>query len=151
MAGQGDRVVEVFKPLGCILEEDQKGDVFVAEVTPGSNGADAGLKVGERISMVSATFGNELWSTQGAGLSRVQRAIQVRSGRTVKLVVQNKDEMKKAKKEANVSEEKKLERFLTEQKRRDSLLKEIEGETKSAVSGGFGLFKKNLGLWGDKE
>ena len=45
MAGQGDRVVEVLKPLGVVLEEDKKGDVFVAEVTPGGNGAKSGLKV----------------------------------------------------------------------------------------------------------
>jgi 3-hydroxyacyl-CoA dehydrogenase len=101
--------------------------------------------------MVSATFGNEMWSTQGAGLSRVKKAIQVRSGATVRLVVQNKDEMKKAQKAASQSEEKKLERFLAEQQKRDSLLKELNTEKKAAVSGGFGLFKKNFGIWGAEE
>ena len=109
-AETGDRVVEVQKPLGVILEEDKTGDVFIAEVNPGSNGAKAGLKAGERISMVSATFGNELWSTQGAGLGRVTKAIKVRVGTSVKLVVQNDQEIKKAKVQATESADAKVTR-----------------------------------------
>lgn len=82
-AEAGDRVVEVSKPLGAILEEDRQGDVFVAEVIPGGNAERAGLKPGERISMVSATFGNDLWSVRGAGLDRVMKAIKVRVGTSV--------------------------------------------------------------------
>ena len=77
-ADAGDRVVEVSKPLGMILEEDKNGDVFVVEVGKGSNAAKAGVLVGDKIGMVSATFGRELWSTQGAGLDRVTKAIKVR-------------------------------------------------------------------------
>jgi len=150
-AENGDRIVEVVKPLGCILEEDKNGDVFVAEVTPGSNGAIAGLQAGERISMVSATFGSEMWSTQGAGISRVTKAIKVRAGRTVKLVVQNEKEIKKAKSRASESAEAKAERFLAEQAKRDQLLKEVESERKNALKGGFGIFKKNMGLWGSED
>jgi len=150
-AERGDRIVEVVKPLGVILEEDKNGDVFVAEVTPGSNGAIAGLQAGERISMVSATFGDEMWSTQGAGMTRVQKAIKVRSGRTVKLVVQNEKEIKAKQKQASESAEVKAQRFLAEQAKRDKLLKEVEADRKQAAKGGFGVFKKNFGLWGDKE
>jgi hypothetical protein len=97
--------------------------------------------------MVSATFGNELWSTQGAGISRVQKAIKVRSGPTVKLVVQNLKEMTARKKEVNLSADVKKARFLAEAAQRESLLKEIEQDNKEAVKSGFGLFKKNFGLW----
>jgi S1-C subfamily serine protease len=44
-AANGDRVVEIRKPLGLVLEEDNKGDVFIAEIVPGSNAASSGLKV----------------------------------------------------------------------------------------------------------
>eukprot|EP00968_Pinguiococcus_pyrenoidosus_P018269 scaffold1878_cov258-Pinguiococcus_pyrenoidosus.AAC.28 len=35
----GDRLVEIKKPLGLILEEDEKGNVYVASITPGGNAA----------------------------------------------------------------------------------------------------------------
>ena len=77
-AEDGDRMVTVTKPLGILLEEDKNGDVFVAELAPGSNAAKVGVVVGDRVAMVSATFGNDMWSAQGAGLGRVKRAIEVR-------------------------------------------------------------------------
>jgi C-terminal processing protease CtpA/Prc len=141
----------VQKPLGALLEEDKNGDVFITEVQPGSNAARAGLVAGERISMVSATFGNELWSVNGAGLGRVQKAIQVRVGTTVKLVVQNEKEKKKVAKAATMSADEKAERFLAEQSKRDTLLKQLNTEAKDAAKGGFGLFKKNFGIWGNDE
>lgn len=101
--------------------------------------------------MVSATFGPEMWSTKGAGLSRVTNAIKVRVGTSVKLVVQNEKEAKKRAAEAKFSAEVKKERFLAEAAKRDSLLKEIESDNKSAVKSGFGLFKKNFGLWGNQD
>jgi len=142
---------QIVKPLGAVLEEDKNGDVFVASVSPGSNAAKAGLVPGERISMVSATFGNELWSVNGAGLGRVQKAIQVRVGNSVKLVVQNEQEKKKAAKAAAMSADEKAERFLAEQKQRDALLTQLNSESKEAAKGGFGLFKKNFGIWGNDE
>ena len=42
-------------------------------------------------------------------------------------------------------------RFIEESKKRNALLTELQSERKSAVSGGFGLFKKNFGLWGKDE
>merc|ERR1712094_144512 len=46
------------------------------------------------IQMCSATFGNQMWSTRGAGLDRVMRAIEVRAGPTCSLVLQSKAEQK---------------------------------------------------------
>ena len=39
--------------------------------------------------MCSATFGDDMWSTRGVGLTRVLAAIRVRSGATVKLVFES--------------------------------------------------------------
>ena len=88
-AGFGDRVVTINKPCGLVLEETENGDVIVAGIQPGSNAEMSGeeIRLGDTISMVSATFGNEMWSTKGTGLVRVQRAIQVRQGSTVSMVL----------------------------------------------------------------
>ena len=150
-AEEGARVVEIVKPLGIVLEEDKNGDVYVAEVSPGGNGAKSGVMVGDRVSMVSATFGNELWSTQGAGLSRVIKAIKVRVGNSVKLVLQNKAEKAKAEKNAKLSAAAKVEEFKRQAAKRDKLLAEVESERKQAFGAGFGLFQKNFGLWGSND
>lgn len=47
--------------------------------------------------MCSATFGDEMWSTRGVGLSRVMAAIRVRAGATVKLVLESPSKYKKKK------------------------------------------------------
>ena len=37
--GPNDRVVELQKPLGIVLEEDEKGNVYVKDLQPGGNAA----------------------------------------------------------------------------------------------------------------
>lgn len=37
--GPLDRVVELQKPLGIVLEEDEKGNVYVKELSPAGNAA----------------------------------------------------------------------------------------------------------------
>ena len=75
-AGAGERKVTIRKPLGLVLDARPGGDVYVKEVTPGGNAEAIGqVKVGDTIQMCSATFGNQMWSTRGAGLDRVMRAI----------------------------------------------------------------------------
>lgn len=37
--GPMDRVVELNKPLGIVLEEDEKGNVYVKELSPAGNAA----------------------------------------------------------------------------------------------------------------
>ena len=70
------RTVTVKKPLGVLLGEGWDGDVYVEELAPDGNAAEAGLEVGERIHMVSATFGNDLWPVVGAGLNKVMYLIK---------------------------------------------------------------------------
>ena len=94
-AGALDRTVTIRKPLGLILDANADGDVYVKEIVKGGNAeAAGGVKVGDTIAMASATFGNQMWSTRGVGLQRVMRAIEVRAGQTVSLVVQSKAEQK---------------------------------------------------------
>jgi len=150
-AEEGARVVEVAKPLGLVLEEDRNGDVFVAEVVKGGNGDISGVLVGDRVAMVSATFGNDMWSTQGAGLSRTMKAIKVRVGNSCKLVLQNKAEKAKADKMTKMSAAKKVEEFKRQAAKKNELLAEVEGERKAAIGSGFGLFQKNFGLWGTND
>ena len=75
-AGAGERKVTIRKPLGLVLDARPGGDVYVKEVTPGGNAEAIGqVKVGDTIQMCSATFGNQMWSTRGAGLDRVMRCL----------------------------------------------------------------------------
>lgn len=47
-----------------------------------------------QISFISATFGEDLWSVRGAGLARIQKAVQVRQGNFVTLVLESTAESK---------------------------------------------------------
>lgn len=88
-----DRAVAVQKPLGIVLEEGQDGMVFVAEVDPDGNAAETGeVQEGDILVAVSATFGDEVWSTRGVGLDRVLKSIRIRSGEYVTLVLESPDQ-----------------------------------------------------------
>merc|ERR1711966_375350 len=74
------------KPLGLVLNQDDNGNVYVETVAARGNAARSGkVKEGDIVTMCSATFGNDMWSTRGVGLTRVLAAIRVRAGSTVKL------------------------------------------------------------------
>ncbi len=63
-AGADDRIVEIRKPLGLVLnQDDDTGNVYVEIVAPKGNAARTGMvKEGDIITMCSATFGDEMWS-----------------------------------------------------------------------------------------
>jgi hypothetical protein len=91
--------------------------------------------------MCSATFGNEMWSTRGVGLTRVLAAIRVRSGSTVKLVFESPSGYKK--KAAMTTKQKQAmeEARKAAQAKKDRLLKELEQDEKKLKKGKFlGLF-----------
>ncbi|KAJ1454947.1 hypothetical protein M885DRAFT_520849 [Pelagophyceae sp. CCMP2097] len=141
-AGVSDRTVTIRRPLGLVLDTDDKGDVFIKEVIKGGNADVVGeAKVGDVIAMCSATFGREMWSTRGVGLDRVMRAIEVRSGATVSLVLQSKAEQKNLLaglfSNQKVTQEKRIE---TSDAKRKVLEAEIKSERKEASKGWFGLF-----------
>ena len=117
-------------------------NVYVDTVAPRGNAARSGkVKQGDILVMCSATFGDQMWSTRGAGLSRVLNAIKVRAGPTVKLVFESpSDTQRKAnlsKKSAEIARQARE----NAQAKRDSLLKEMEEDEKKLRKGKlFGLF-----------
>jgi PDZ domain len=93
-----ERVVTLRKPLGIVLEEGQDGMVFVASVEPGGNASrEDDIQEGDVLVAVSATFGDEVWSTRGVGLDRVMKSIRVRSGDFVTLILETPAELKERK------------------------------------------------------
>jgi len=141
-ASSGDRVVELKRPLGIVLDQDDYGNVYVQTVAPKGNAARSGLvKEGDIVTMCSATFGDQMWSTRGAGLARVLAAIRVRSGPTVSLVLESPSQKKL--KGAEVARQAQAAREAREraQAKRDELLKELEEDEKKLKKGKFlGLF-----------
>jgi len=141
-AGNDDNVVELTRPLGLVLNQDDDGNVFVETVAPRGNAARTGkVKEGDIVTMCSATFGDDMWSTRGVGLTRVLAAIRVRAGPTVKLVFESQSqyEKKAAKttKQAKAAEEARL----AAQAKKDQLLNELEQDEKRLKKGKFlGLF-----------
>jgi len=88
----GERAYNVKKPLGLVLEEAEDGMVFVADIDPRGNAAQASrgdIRKGDILVAISATFGDEVWSTRGVGLPRVLKGIQVRFGDEVTLVFES--------------------------------------------------------------
>ena len=141
-AGAGERKVTIRKPLGLVLDARPGGDVYVKEVTPGGNAEAVGsVKVGDTIQMCSATFGNQMWSTRGAGLDRVMRAIEVRAGPTCSLVLQSKAEQKNFLADM-FGQQKKVQqqRIQDAATKREVLEAEVKAERKEAAKGWFGIF-----------
>lgn len=80
--------------MGLILEEAQDGMVFVAEIDPEGNAAESGeVNEGDILVAVSATFGEEVWSTRGVGLDRVMKSIRIRAGDFVTLVLESPSQL----------------------------------------------------------
>ncbi|KAL7534506.1 hypothetical protein ACHAXR_005920 [Thalassiosira sp. AJA248-18] len=141
-ASSGDNLVEMKRPLGLVLDEDDNGNVFVQTVAPRGNAARSGLvKEGDIVTMCSATFGDQMWSCRGVGLTRVLAAIRVRAGPTVSLVFESTSQRKvkgaEVAKQAAAAREAKV----RAQAKRDDLLKELESDEKKLKKGKFlGLF-----------
>ena len=80
------------------------------------------------MTMCSATFGDEIWSTRGVGFNQVLNAIQMSSGPTIKLVFENPTEPKRkvsvTEKQLKAQEDARQ----AAQAKRDQLLEELEGD-----------------------
>jgi len=141
-AGLDDRVVELKRPLGVVLNEDNDGNVYVEQVAPKGNAARTGLvKEGDIVTMCSATFGGDMWSCRGVGLTRVLAAIRVRAGPTVKLVFESTTETAKKSKFNKKALDAAEEARGRAQAKKDTLLKELEATDKQLKKGKFfGLF-----------
>lgn len=91
--------------------------------------------------MCSATFGDQMWSTRGVGLTRVLAAIRVRAGATVKLALESPNESKKratvTTKQLKAAEDARKKA----QAKKDRLLGELEQDEQKLKKGKFlGLF-----------
>mmetsp|Transcript_24684 Transcript_24684/g.37755 ORF Transcript_24684/g.37755 Transcript_24684/m.37755 type:complete len:203 (-) Transcript_24684:434-1042(-) len=141
-AGTDDRIVELRRPLGLVLEEDEKGNVFVETVAPRGNAARTGMvKEGDIVTMCSATFGDQMWTCRGAGLTRVLAAIRLRAGPTVNLVFENTDDTQRVRTNTNKAAAAADAARERAQEKKDSLLKQLESDEKKLKKGKFlGLF-----------
>jgi hypothetical protein len=103
-AGVGDRKVRFRKPnqattgllLGIKFKESFSKAVIIDKIIPGTE-ADSlkkqgKLKEGDEITMVSATFGDEMWSARGIGKIRLEKSIAVRQGMFIDFVVENNND-----------------------------------------------------------
>ena len=100
-AGADDRVVELRMPLGIELDEDKEGNVYVKSIEKNSRAEKSNMVfVGDYVRMVSATFGDDLWSTRGVGLNRVLVSIKSRNTKPVTLVLEAKNEAEEQKRKA---------------------------------------------------
>ena len=80
------------------LDEDDNGNAYVKSIEPNGRAAKTGkVFVGDRIAMVSATFGDDMWTCRGVGLNRVLAAIKVRNSKPVKLALEAVNEAEEKK------------------------------------------------------
>jgi len=91
--------------------------------------------------MCSATFGDQMWSTRGVGLTRVLAAIRVRAGPTVKLVLESPKGYKKKQAATQAQLAAKEKAYAAAQAKKDALLSELEQDEARLKKGKFfGLF-----------
>lgn len=90
--------------------------------------------------MCSATFGDEMWSCRGVGLTRVLAAIRVRAG-PVRLVFETPKQYERKQKVTTQQIKAREEAEKAAQAKKDSLLKELERDEQKLKKGKFlGLF-----------
>ena len=53
------------------------------------------IKPGDEVTMVSAAFGDEMWSSRGVGKYRLEKSIAVRQGMSISFVVESSSDSKK--------------------------------------------------------
>jgi len=106
-ARPGDRKVTFRKPnqatqglqLGLKFKESFGKAVYVDDILPGTEAArlerEGKVKKGDQVTMVSATFGDELWSARGIGKYRLEKSIAVRQGMTISFVFEGSDDKSK--------------------------------------------------------
>lgn len=141
-ASSDDNVVELQKPLGLVLNQDDNGNVYVETVAAKGNAARTGkINEGDIVTMCSATFGDDMWSTRGVGLTRVLAAIRVRAGPRVKLVFESSTQYKKKAALSTKQQQALEDARVAAQAKKDQLLSELESDEKKLKKGKFlGLF-----------
>jgi len=144
-ARPGDRKVAFRKPntateglmLGLKFKEAPfTKAVFIEKILPNTEAErlqKAGqIRVGDEVVMVSATFGDEMWSARGVGKYRLEKSIAVRQGMTISFVFENSDDNSKKRKQEMAKQASKEAERMTRLQRQ--LTKEVEQEKKKGWS-----------------
>merc|ERR1719326_2163853 len=80
--------------LGLKFKESFGKGVFIDKIVPNTEAArlkrEGKISEGDEVTMVSATFGDEMWSARGIGKYRLEKSIAVRQGATIAFVFENK-------------------------------------------------------------
>merc|ERR1719265_2228818 len=128
--------------LGLKFREGFGKAVYVDKILPGSEAdrlkKQGKIKEGDEITMVSATFGDEMWSSRGIGKQRLEKSIAVRQGQTIKFVLEASDDNSRAKKRA-LAEKLKKEQAMTSRLQQE-LAKEVDAAKSKPKGKLFGLF-----------
>jgi len=118
-ARPGDRKVTFRKPnsatqglmLGLKFRESFGKAVYIDGIVPGSEAArleqQGKIKKGDEVTMISATFGDEMWSARNVGKYRLEKSIAVRQGMTISFVFENSDDNSKRARQAAAEKAKK--------------------------------------------
>ena len=145
-ARAGDRKVTFRKPntatqglvLGLKFRESFGKAVYIDQIIPGTEAArlerEGKIKKGDEITMVSATFGDEMWSARGVGKYRLEKSIAVRQGATISFVVESSDDNSKNAMKALAAKQKKEQDRISRLQRQ--LTKEVEQEKKKGLFDG---------------
>merc|ERR1719247_2225009 len=96
------------------------------------------LSVGDEITMVSATFGDEMWSARGVGKMRLEKSLAVRQGSWVKLAFESSDDVSKRRKKELEAQAKKQAEFTNRLQKQ--LAGEVDASKEKKKGGLFGLF-----------
>merc|ERR1712146_154393 len=116
----------------------------MGKVEPSGRAAKSGkVFEGDYVSMVSATFGDDLWSARGVGLNRVLVSIKSRNTKPVTLVLEAKNEAEEKKRRAIAFKELTDEEKRIKKEKDDALLLEMEADDEKLRKKRKGLF----GLW----
>jgi len=146
-APPGSRVVSFRKQnaatqglqLGLKFKESFGKAVYIEKILPDTQASlleqKGQLRVGDEITMVSATFGDEMWSARGVGKYRLEKSIAVRQGMNIQFVVEASDDnSKKRQKELQMKLTKEQEKTTRLQ---NQLAKEVDADKKKPKLFGF--------------
>ena len=150
-ARAGSRVLTFRRPnaattgllLGLKFKEGAGKAIYIQSIVPNTQAADfekqGKLSVGDEITMVSATFGDEMWSARGVGKMRLEKSLAVRQGSWVKLAFESSDDVSKRRKKELEAQAKKQAAFTN--RLQQQLAGEVEASKAPKKKGGlFGLF-----------
>jgi hypothetical protein len=87
-----ERRVECSLPLGIEFKERDGGDIYVAAVEKGTDAWEQGVRPGVHVTMVSATFGAEMWTTRKVGMTQFLQVLNSRFGSSIALALEREDQ-----------------------------------------------------------